>query len=576
MTGLPDSLLLTVPQVSPTPRIRDRTLPDMLVELAVQNLVIVTGATLAPGAGLTVISGETGAGKSLLLDALDLLLGGRAQAKLVGPAGDATTVTAVFQVSGDLATAVESACGVPPSDGQVIIRRRITDAGRSQAWINDIPVTAAALRAAGDVLVEIHAQHEALRLADPARQLALLDRFGKLTAQADAYAASHRRVLDLDAERLRLEGGERDSLKELDYLRFQAEEFSALNPQAGEVAQLEERVRLLSGAEQYRDLASQAAEALTEGDRSVAQVLGSLARKLSQAAEPRLGEASVACRQAAEAVQEAARLCADAADRLHADPGELARLQERLDAFYELMRKHGDGESALLEARERITARIAELEGLDARRSQVLTDLAAARDERERIGTKLAAARRKAFAKLADAVHAELADLGMPKAVLSLSDEAGDAGPLGLVRQELLVCTNPGLAPGRLGAIASGGEASRLTLALASALAEHDHTPVLVFDEVDSGVGGRLGTAIGAKLARLGRGRSVLAITHTPQLAAAAQRHYVVRKIQQTKRTTATVSEVTGADRQHEIAEMLGGGSAALGQAKSLLAGEAR
>lgn len=548
----------------------------MLVELVVQNLLIVASARLSPGQGLTVISGETGAGKSLLLDALDLLLGGRAQGKLVGPAGDATAITAVFAVGEALATAIEAACGVAVADGQVILRRRISDGGRSQAWINDVPVTAAALRAVGDLLVEIHAQHAALRLADPACQLALLDRYADLGAQAAAYADCHRQVLDLETERARLEDGERDSLKELGYLRFQAAEFAALDLQPGELAELEQRVQVLTGAEQYRDLAHQATHVLSEGDRAVSQVLGSLARKLGQAAEPRLSQAADVCRQAVDAVQEAARLCADAAEQVHADPAELARVQERLDVVYELMRKHGDGEGALFDARARIATRITELEGLDDRRACVLAELTAARDLRQQLGTALAAARRAAFAKLAEAVHTELADLGMPKARLSLADQAGEPGPHGVVRQELLVCTNPGLPAGRLGAIASGGEASRLTLALASALADHDHTPVLVFDEVDSGVGGRLGNAIGGKLARLAGDRSVLAITHTPQLAAAAQRHYVVRKQQHSDQTTVTVSEVSGEARQLELADMLGGGSAALGQAKALLGGAKR
>ena len=546
----------------------------MLVELSVQNLVIVATARLAPGNGLTVISGETGAGKSLLLDALDLLLGGRAQAKLVGPAGDSVTVTAVFAVGGATAGEVEAAAGVPLAEGQVIVRRRIAEGGRSQAWINDVPVTAAALRAVGSLLVEVRQQNEALRLSEPARQLALLDGYGGLGEPAEAYRAAHLRAAALDSELAQLDGGERESFKELDWLRFQAEEFSALAPKPGEVATLEARQKTLSSAGEWQALAAQASEALGEGARSVVGVCGTFARKLGDAPDPKLAEAATACAQALESAREAARLCADALERLQADPGELARIEGRLDAYYQLMRKHGDGEAALLAARDQVVGRVGELEGLGERRARVAADLAAARATRAALGKALALGRTKAFARFAKAVHAELADLGMPKARLTLGEDAAAApSALGTVRQEFLVCTNPGLAAGRLGEIASGGEASRLTLAIAVVAAEHDQTPVLVFDEIDSGVGGRLGAAIGAKLATLGVNRTVLAITHTPQLAAAASRHYVVRKVQNDHRTTATVHELNGSERTAEIADMLGGGSAALGQAKSLLAG---
>nr|MBA3686833.1 DNA repair protein RecN [Planctomycetota bacterium] len=243
--------------------------------------------------------------------------------------------------------------------------------------------------------------------------------------------------------------------------------------------------------------------------------------------------------------------------------------------WYRLMRKHGDGEAALLDARAAIDARVAELDGLGERRERVAADRVAAEAERQRVGAALGQARAKAFTRLAKAVHGELAELGMPKARLTLLDETAEPSALGLRRQEFLICTNPGQAAGRLATVPSGGEAARLTLALAVALAEHDRTPVLVFDEVDSGVGGRLGALIGAKLAAIARGRTVLAVTHTPQLAAAASRQYVVRKNQGDRKTTATVAEVAGEARMAEIADMLGGGTAAVGQARALLAGGA-
>ncbi len=548
----------------------------MLTELVVANLVIVANARLMPGDGLTAISGETGAGKSLILDAIALLGGARGGAKLVGPHAAEASVTAVIQVDAATAALAESRCGVAAIDGQFILRRRLAESGRSQAWINDQPVTVAALKACAETLVEIHAQHEALALAAPARQLALIDAYGGHAAQAVGYRAAHRRALDLAAELAQLDGGERESLKELDFLRFQSREFAALAPKAGELAMLEARVRLLSGAEEWRALAGEAAAKLGDDERAVATVLSRYARKLSEAPDPELAAAGQACIQALEQVRDAAARCADAVDRLSGDPGELVRAQERLDGYYQLMRKHGDGGAALLNAWEQVDQRIAALEGLDQRRADAAAALDAARTERAAIGDQLAKARDKSFAKLAKAVHAELADLAMPKARIALRrTKLAVPGPEGVVDQEIEVCTNPGLPAGLLGEIASGGEASRLTLALAVALAEHERTPVIVFDEIDSGVGGRLGQAIGAKLAQLGRGRTVVAVTHTPQLAALARSHYVVRKSQDAKRTTAEVKPVVGLARADEIAEMLGGGKAALGQAKALLAGTA-
>ena len=548
----------------------------MLLELSVQNLVIVERARLAPGQGLTVISGETGAGKSLILDALDLLCGGRAQARWVGPRGEDTTVVGVFAVDSQHAAAIERACGVAPKDGQVILRRRITAAGRGQAWIDDVPVTVAALSAAAKNLVEIRAQHEAQSLSDPARQLELLDAFAGLTDDAAHYRAVHQQVGDAVAQLDAIERGGRDSLKELDYLRFQAEEFRTLDPKPGELAGLEARLALLADIAKWRELAERTADQLADSERNVARTVSSLARSLSDAPDAALAEAGRMLNQANELIVDAARTCSQAMDRLHADPQELQLGEERRDAWYHLMRKHGDQEAALFAAWEAVDARIQSLEGLDARREALAAELERLRAERTKRGTALATARTKAFQRLAKVVEKELTELGMPKAKLTLASTT-DAEPTqrGTVRQEFLVATNPGLPASPLGSTVSGGEAARLSLALAVALAAVDRTPVLVFDEVDSGVGGRLGAAIGARLARLGSERTVLAVTHTPQVAAAAQRHYRVSKRHGRDETMVNVEEISGAERTAELADMLGGGKAALTQAASLLTGAA-
>jgi DNA repair protein RecN (Recombination protein N) len=544
----------------------------MLVELAVHNLLIVKQARLSPGCGLTVISGETGAGKSLLLDALLILLGGRAGAKVVGPHGQEASVTGVFQPTSDIAAAIETVAGVPATDGTFILRRRLAASGRTQAWLNDVPVTVSTLQQVAALLVEIRAQHEPQQLSQVSRQLELLDGFAGMTEQVTRYRALHERCLALQRELVEIETGERGSLRELDFLRFQSREIAALAPRPGELAELERRFESLSGAEIWRERAAQAIDLVGEGDRSVRRVLGTIARQLSEAPDERLRAAANACIAAGDCLDTIETNCREVVDNLQSDPAELERIEERRDAWYDLMRKHGDSEEALLAAWSSIDARIAAIEGLDVRREAVRQALDAANTERAEQGAQLAKARQKAFKRLAQLVCSELAELGMAKAKVVLDERPLDApGPYGTVHQEILVATNPGLPPDRLGTVMSGGEAARLSLAFAIVLAAQDRVPVLVFDEVDSGVGGRLGSVIGEKLATLARERSVLVITHTPQVAAVAARHYTVRKIQHDDATEVQVGEVSGDERMREIADMLGGGKAALGQAKALM-----
>ncbi len=545
----------------------------MLCELAVSNLLIVERARLVPEQGLTVITGETGAGKSLLLDALGLLLGGKGGARLIGPHGDVCQVSAVFHVEQVPAIMVEQGMDLDDGGG-VVLRRRLYRNGRSQAWVNDVPVSIQVLRSLGRDLVEIRVQQEHLRLAERARQMYLLDVYGGHDAAVQAYARAHQRCLALQAELEALQGDEREGLRELDFLRFMSSELEALDPHPGEYEALDRRQRLLSGARHWRAVCEAMPEELIDGDRAVVPVLGRLAGQLSEAPDDDLIAAGQQLATAAELVREAAYIAARIGETMEVDAQALAEVDERLGAYVALMRKHGGTESALLAERQRLVERIDALEHVAERHHMAIQELEEAVAARQQAGVGLAEARREAYASLQYSVQRELADLGMPKARLLLHEATGvhAADALGTIMQEIHVQTNPGLPPGSLRDVPSGGESARLTLAMAVALADKDDTPVLVFDEVDSGVGGRLGAVIGDKLAALGRHRTVLAVTHVPQVAARATRQYVVRKQQADDRTVVTVEELATDARIGEIADMLGGGREAVAQARSLMA----
>ena len=313
----------------------------MLLELRIDNLLIVESACLEMGPGLTVITGETGAGKSLLLDALDLLLGRRADPALVGPKSDALNVSAVFSLPKSILSAIADGHGIPTHESELIVRRRVMRAGRSQAWINDTPVSVKALREIAGSLVELRSQNDQLRLGDPVHQLRMLDRFGGLEDAAGAYAQAHQLLVGLKQEWDDLERNGDDSIRELAFARFQLQEIEALQPEVGECQRLEQRHELLAGAQEWRDLSTEVVQILSESDQALIPEVSRLARRLEGAPYELLREAAQACVDAQESLNEVSRVCSQAADSLQTDPRELHEVESRLAVFVDVMRKHG-------------------------------------------------------------------------------------------------------------------------------------------------------------------------------------------------------------------------------------------
>jgi DNA repair protein RecN (Recombination protein N) len=541
----------------------------MLASLAIRDVVLIERLDLSFGPGLTVLTGETGAGKSILLDSLGLALGARAEAGMVRAGQAQATVAAGFHLpEGHPVFAILREQGIePPGEDQLVLRRVVLADGRSRAFVNDEPVGVALLRRIGATLVEVQGQHEQVGLADPATHAGLLDAFGGLeprrAAVAEAWRAWREAERRLAEARAAIAAARRDE----EWLRHAVAELSDLAPAEGEEQALAgERQRLQQGERRREAIAAALAE-LQPRDRrtpSPARALREAARALerlpppNEEAQPALAALAAAQDAMAEAEALLERLLAEGGP----DPRRLERVEERLFALRAAARKHAVAAAelpALLAAlRERLAA-------LDAGTDRVAALEAAAREARAAYlaaGAALTEARRTAAVRLEKAVAGELPPLRLDRARLAIEvapcEEAG-WGPEGMDRVAFLVATNPGQAPGPLARIASGGELSRLMLALKVVLARGSPVPTLIFDEVDSGIGGATAAAVGERLARVAERLQVLVVTHSPQVAARGERHFLVAKAVRGGRAATLVQPLDDPARREEIARMLAG-----------------
>lgn len=540
----------------------------MLASLSIRDIVLIEKLDLALNEGLTVLTGETGAGKSILLDALSLALGGRGDGALVRHGAQKGQVTAVFDLPLDHPARTLLSEADIADEGDLIVRRTQTADGRTRATVNDQPVSLQTLRALAACLVELHGQHDDRALVNPASHRALLDAFGGLAGEVIAlgvlWRAWRAAVADADGERARLEAAAKDA----DYLRHAAAELNALAPEAGEEARLAERRTYMMRSEKIAGDLSEALDAVGGGGSPV-PTLAAAVRRL----ERRAGEAQDLVKPAVEAIDQALDALESARAHLEAalreadfDPRELERIEERLFALRAAARKYGVAIDDLPARAARFTA---DLQALDrgATRLAALDRAAEEAGRAYRAGADhLSAGRKAAARRLEAAVNAELPPLKLERAVFSvnLASDPAAAGPEGQDRVEFWVQTNPGTRAGPMMKVASGGELSRFLLALKVVLADRGSAPTLIFDEIDTGVGGAVADAIGARLARLAERVQVLSVTHAPQVAARARHHLLISKASapgaaKDAPVTTRVAPLTDTHRREEIARMLAG-----------------
>jgi DNA repair protein RecN (Recombination protein N) len=535
----------------------------MLTELRIRNFAIIESVTLPLAEGFNVLSGETGAGKSIIVGALGLLLGERASADLIRSGAEKATVEGVFDVTNVRGIAkLADERGIDVEDDTLVLKREIATNGRGRAWINGAPVTATVLAEIGRQLVNLHGQHDAQTLLDGESQRRILDAFGGAESQADLVRAIHGELSSVRREITTLSSRRADAEKRADYLKHVAKEVEDARLSPGEDAKLEDEARVLENADELRTLATSLNDLLSGEESSVLAQLGAAQRPLTSI--ERIDPAAARMQELFDAgfyaLQELARSVEDYAGAVELDPSRLEEVRQRRDRLFGLLKKYGPTLEDVIDAGR--SAR-AELDLIDTAQFDLANLTAREADARRRLfaeADKLSDSRLSAGKKLAKAVDALLPQLGMPDGRFSVALIARDeATAEGAEDVEFRVALNVGHEDRPLARVASGGELSRVMLALKTILARVDRVPTLIFDEVDAGIGGRVGLQVGDTLRRVAKEHQVFAISHLPQIAARAHHHIVVAKGAKGGVTTADISVLEGTSRVNEIARMLGG-----------------
>lgn len=537
----------------------------MLRALAIRDVVLIERLDIDFKQGLSALTGETGAGKSILLDSLALALGARSDAGLIRQGADQASVAAVFDLPpGHPAAVLLSEQGLDCEGGQLVLRRIVETGGRSRAFANDQPVSVGLMRQLGDALVEIHGQFESHSLLNPVTHRAVLDAFGQLAGVNSELRAGFALWRSASSARKQAEADLARSRAEEEELRFQTDELRKLAPVAGEESGLAEKRQLMMHAEKLAEGLNGALQALTR-PASVEGALRTAGRQLEKVAEKAGGTLTGAIQaleraaiEADEALAQIERVQTD----IDLDPAHLEQVEERLFALKQVARKHGVEVDRLPDLLQKLEGRLADLDGGGKGLARLAQAEAEARETYLKQARRLSEMRQKAAAKLDQAVAAELAPLKLEKARFTTLLEPlpeSDWNEFGLERVAFQVATNPGSAPGPLNKIASGGELSRFMLALKVVLAATSPVASLVFDEVDSGIGGAVAAAVGERLKRLASTLQVLVVTHSPQVAAQADHHYQVSKAEAKGKVTTAIGLLEPESRIEEVARMLSG-----------------
>lgn len=540
----------------------------MLVELRIQNIALIESLNLALGEGLHVLTGETGAGKSIIIDAVSLLLGGRASADLIRSGCDQAFVEGLFQCSPS-SPVPDLLAGIGVSlaeDGTFLLSREVSRSGRSVSRVNGKTVPLGVYRDLGRLLVDIHGQHEHQSLSNPDNHLRLLDAYGgpeivSLTGRVGELCNQINQVLK---QRQRYGGSEAERSRQVEFLRFQIDEIDQARLQPGEEEQLREERMMLANAEKLLEAVGKAYLNLFGGEQqfSAYDRLSAAIQDLRGGVQylPALQQLSETAAGLLYQIEDLARELESIRERLEVNPARLAEVEDRLQLIRRLQKKYGATIEEILRYREEKARELEELTESEARIEALDRELTGLREKLDRAAATLSEARQQVAARLEEAVCREIADLGMTGTRFQVEFKRKEVPTAdGWDRVEFLLAANPGEPLKPLARIASGGELSRIMLALKTILASQDQIPTLIFDEVDAGIGGRSLVSVARKLSALSRFRQVICVTHSPQIAGYADRHMAITKLVKGGRTYTEVCLVTGEDCVLELARMLGG-----------------